>query len=159
MGIYTGGLLLTALYITVIAFFFIGGVLAERNPGAIGAIQCIPNSGNINQYGGLDENATGTGNCFPDVNSSGVNINTQQDSLSTALNAAFGLVPGANVLVEVATLVQFLIFGWVLIILGTGPLQVFIYLIGVPLQIFQLYFLVQIIIQILAAIRGGLQPQ
>lgn len=154
---------MTLLYVTVIAFFFTTGILAQRNPEGIEAIKCIPNNGNINQYAGLDQNASGTANCFNDINSSGVNINTQQDPLSTALNAAFGLVPGANVLNQIATMVRFLILGWILIleiILGShGPLSVFIYLIGVPLQLLQLYFLAQIVIQILAAIRGSLQPQ
>lgn len=153
---------MTLLYVTIIAFFFSTGILAERNPGAIQSIQCIPNSGTITQYGGLDRNALGTGNCFVDNNSTGVNINTQQDPLSTSLNAAFSLVPGANVLSQISTLVRFIILGWVLIleiIIGSsGPLSVFIFLIGVPLQLLQLYFLAQIVIQILAAIRGSIQP-
>ncbi len=163
MGLYQGGLLMTLLYFTVIGFFIISGVAAERAPGAIQSIQCLPNTGSINQYAGLDANSTGSSNCFNDTNSTGLNFNTQQDSLSTALNAAFGLVPGANVLLQVATIVRFMILGWILIlqiIIGTSsPLSILIFAIGVPLQLLQLYFLAQIIIQILAAIRGGAQPQ
>lgn len=162
MGLYQGGLLMTLLYFTIIGMFFVTGILAQRDPGAIQSIKCLPNGGNINTYAGLDSNAIGAGNCFNDTNSTGVNINTEQNPLSTALNAAFGIIPGANVLLQVATLVQFMLLGWILIlqiILGTGPLSIFVFLIGVPLQLLQLYFLTQIVIQILAAIRGGLQPQ
>lgn len=161
MGLYEGGLLMTLLFITIVAFFSVTGVLAERNPSAINSISCIPNDKNISQYGGLPSGTIGTSNCQTDTNASNTNISSTQNDNSDVTSGVLSLV-GLGSLTQVPRLLGLMIGGWVIIleiILGGGPLSFLIFLIGVPLQILQIYFLVQVILQIVGALRGVAQPR
>lgn len=153
MGWFEGGLFMTMVYFTILIFFIGSGIAGQVNPILSEKIQCVPNEGNIGQYGGLDSNQMGA-NCG-DLNSSDLSIYTTYAE-RPGIASFLGDFPNAIKKV----ILYFTIFasGWVTImevIFGAGPLAFLIWPIGGILQVFQLLFLVDLGNKLIAIFRGG----
>lgn len=160
MGWFEGGMFMTMIYFTVLLFFIMSGVASQINPALANKVQCLPNQGNIGQYGDLNSSQIGV-DCV-DTNSSSVNVSTSFNERPGVLSFLSQSIVGFDFPGAISSVIQFLaIFavGWVVIlevILGTaGGFSFLILPIGGILQIFQLLFFVDIGNKLIAIFRGG----
>lgn len=149
---------MTLVFFLTIGFFFVFGVVPS-NSQALTYLKCVPNNGNSEQFIGLDNNTTG--NCVSTNNNSTTNVTTEQANNQNPLSTLSALVTGVDVPQALASITIYLsVFakGWIYIldvIFGGGPLGIFVWLIGLPLQLLQLYFIFQFGINIFGIFRGA----